>query len=135
MRHRRIPLHFFPGSSRQCKAEDGTLHVCSPTSHGRNLCTSPAQLCFPCADHGERQAAFLEVQSFEEPELGSHWWRATTFFEDNQSQQIFNWLFQQTCYCLCFSTWCKCPTPSLCPGVILDPIPFLLLAHRLSCLN
>lgn len=22
-----------------------------------------------------------------------------------------------------------------CPGVILDPIPFLLLAHRLSCLN
>lgn len=92
------------------KAEYGTHHVCSHTSH--SICRTSALPQPSSAFLEQTLAAFLELQSFREPQLGSHWWRTSTFFEEKWSQWRFSWLLQQTCYYLCFLAWCKCPTPS-----------------------
>lgn len=116
----------FCWQSMAVQSRRGSTNVWSHTSHGRNPCTPPAQLCPPWAEHGEGQG----LQSFREPQLGSHWWRTATFprktfLQENHSQQRFNWLPQQPCYYLCFLTWFKCPTPSLwLPRVILDPTSY-----------
>lgn len=116
----------FHSISLQGKAEDGADNVCSHSSQGRNLCTP------------QPSSASLEQTMVRDRELqlGSHWWGTTAFLEENQSQQRFNWLLCQTCYYSRLLTCCRCPTPSLwLPGVILDPIHFLLPAHRFFYLN
>lgn len=105
MQHRRIPLHFFAGSqSRRWNTTCLFSH-----SHSRNLCTSPAQLCFPWADLG----SFPGTAKLQGTTAGLPLVENINILQEKWSQQRFSWLLQQTCYYLCFLTWCKCPTPSL----------------------
>lgn len=121
MQHRRIPVHFFAGSPWQCKAEDGTQHGCS---HGRNLCISPAQLCFPWA---EKQLSWNHGRASTS---GEHSSRGTS-----HSRALTGCSNKFATICVSLLGVSDLHLLSDCSGVILDPTHFLLLAHRTFCLN